>query len=242
MIVTGHQPNYLPYPGFFEKIARADLFVVVENVQFVKRGPFGWIHRNKIRTGDGWDWLTVPVLTKGKFTQTIRETRINNAEPWARKHWRSIEWNYGKAPHFAAHADALRAVYERKWEWVWELSVELIRLILGWLAVRTPVKISQDLGIAGEATDLVVDICRKTGADTYLSGAHGKDYLEAAKFDAAGLKLVFQEFEPRVYPQTPPGPFVPNLSVLDLIFNCGPDSRRVLLEGGEGRGAKCSPT
>lgn len=233
MIVTGHQPNYLPYPGFFEKIARADLFVVVENVQFVKRGPFGWIHRNKIKTGRTWEWLTVPVLTKGKFTQTIRETRINNARPWGRKHWRSIEWHYRKAPHFADYAAELKAVYDRSWEHLWELNVEIIRLVLKWLDIGTPVKISQDLGIEGKSTDLVMDICRKTGADTYLSGLHGRDYLKQEEFEMAGLKLVFQDFRPLFHPQTPPEPFIPNLSVVDLIFNCGTASRRILLEGGE---------
>lgn len=234
MIVTGHQPNYLPYPGFFEKIARADLYVVVENVQFVKRGPFGWIHRNRIKSGREWDWLTIPVLTKGKFTQTIRETRINNAEPWARKHWRTLEWNYKKAPHFARYADPLRAVYEKKWDWLWELNTEFIRVLLDLLEIRTPVKISGDLGVEGHATDLVLDLCRKTGATTYLSGKHGRDYLETGKFDAAGIGLRFQEYTVPTYSQTPPEPFVSGLSVIDLLFNCGPDSRRLIIEEGRG--------
>ncbi|MHC4605429.1 MAG: WbqC family protein [Planctomycetota bacterium] len=234
MIVTGHQPNYLPYPGFFEKIARADLFVLVDNVQFVKRGPFGWIHRNRIKTGSKWDWLTVPVLTKGKFSQTIRETRINSRAPWARKHWRTIEWNYRKAPHFARYAGDLKAVYDREWEWLWELNLELIRLILRWLEIPTPVKIASDQGIEGKAGDLVLDICRKTGADAYLSGVHGRDYLDEASFREAGIRLDFQDFDPFTYPQTPPEPFLPNLASIDLVLNCGPDSRRLLL--GERRG------
>lgn len=233
MIVTGHQPNYLPYPGFFEKIARADLFIIVDNVQFVKRGPFGWIHRNKVRTEKGWDWLTVPVLTKGKFTQSIRETRINAAQPWARKHWRTIEWNYRKAPHFGKYADGLRAVFDRKWEWIWELNVELIRLIMGWLEIQTPVKIASEMGVGGHATDLVVDLCAKAGGDTYLSGLHGRDYLDEAKIREAGIRLLYQEFESPEYPQNVAGTFIPNLSTIDLMFNCGPGSRRLLLGGEE---------
>src|SRR3989338_6081487 len=100
MLITGHQPNYIPYAGFFHKIVQAEAFVIVDNVQFVKRGPFGWIHRNKIRTQSGWDWLTVPVITKGKFSQKINETIIDNKMPWRRKHWKTIEFNYRKAPHF----------------------------------------------------------------------------------------------------------------------------------------------
>ena len=229
MIVTGHQPNYLPYPAFFEKIARADLYVVVENVQFVKRGPFGWIHRNRIRTGRGWDWLTVPVLTRGKFHQTIRETRIDNKLPWARKHWRTIEGNYRKAPHFARYAGELEAIYSRAWDLVWELNTEIIRTILRWLEIPTPVKIATDLGVEGKATDLVLDLCRKTGGDTYLSGVHGKDYLKPDAFQEAGVRLEFQEYEPSSYPQFHGGEFVPNLATLDLLFNCGPESRRLIV-------------
>ena len=229
MIVTGHQPNYLPYPGFFEKIARSDLFVVVDNVQFVKRGPFGWIHRNKIKKGADWDWLTIPVLTKGKYEQTIQETKINSQIPWARKHWRSLEFNYRKAPHFAEYADDVKAIYDQTWDGITDLNVAFIRQILKWLSIDVPVKISSEEGISGKSTDLVVDICKKTGANTYLSGIHGKDYLDLPKFEEAGLQVEFQDFVCPAYPQTPPEPFIPNLSILDLIFNCGPQSRRLIL-------------
>lgn len=230
MIVTGHQPNYLPYAGFFEKMARADLFVIVDDVQFVKRGPFGWIHRNRIRSGDGWDWLTVPVLTKGKFEQTIRDTQINARLPWARKHWRTIEWNYRKAPHFERYAEGLKGVYDRSWTSLCELNLALIRVLMNQLGIDTPVRIASKEGIGGKSTDLVLDICRKTGADTYISGIHGKDYLSREAFEEEGVRLEFQEYDAPRYPQTGPGDFVPNLSVIDLIFNCGPDSLAVILD------------
>ena len=230
MLVTGHQPNYLPYPGFFEKIARADLFVLVDNVQFVKRGPFGWIHRNRIKVGSAWEWLTVPVLTKGKFTQTIRETEINNAEPWRRKHWRTIERSYARAPCFSLYADEWKRVYEREWKWLWELSAEVLRLVLKALSIDTPVRIASELGIQGKGSEYVLDLCRKTGATAYLSGVHGRDYLDEPSFREAGVSLMFQDFPPLRYRQTPPEPFLENLAILDLLFNCGPDSRRYLLE------------
>ncbi|MBI2900799.1 MAG: WbqC family protein [Planctomycetes bacterium] len=233
MLLTGHQPNYLPYAGFFDKVARADKLVIVDNVQFVKRGPFGWIHRNRIRASgaDGWDWLTVPVLTKGKFTQTIRETAIDNSLPWPRKHWKTIEWNYRAAPHFADYAPELRAVYEKKWEWLCELNVELVRVILRWLRLDKPLCLSSEIGAEGKAGDLVVDLCRKTGADAYLSGVHGRDYLDLPSFERAGIRLEFQEYRAAEYPQCFSGPFVPNLSVVDLIFNCGPRSLEVVTAG-----------
>ncbi len=235
MLLTGHQPNYLPYAGFFDKVARAERFVVVDDVQFVKRGPFGWIHRNRIRTAspEGWEWLTVPVQTKGKFSQTIRETRVDNALPWARKHWKSVEWNYRKARFFAEYAPELKLVYERKWEWLCDLSVELIGLVLRWLGISRPLLLQSELGAAGKAGDLVLDLCRKTGADAYLSGIHGKDYLEPAVFESAGIQLLFQEYRAREYPQCVAGPFVPNLSVIDLIFNCGPESPSIVAAGND---------
>lgn len=230
MLLTGHQPNYLPYAGLFAKIARAERFVVVDNVQFVKRGPFGWIHRNRIRTAspEGWDWLTVPVLTSGKFHQTIKETAIDPALPWARKHWKTIEWNYKKAKYFADYAPDLRAIYDRKWEWLTDLNVEIVRLMLRWLKIDRGVSLSSELGVDGKGSDFVLDLCRKAGADAYLSGVHGRDYLDLPSFEKAGVRLEFQEYQAREYPQCVPGPFVPNLSVIDVIFNCGPDSRKVV--------------
>ncbi len=230
MILTGHQPNYLPYPGFFEKIARADRFLVVDNVQFVKRGSFGWMHRNRIRTPSpqGWDWLSLPVLSKGRFHQRIDEAKLDNALPWGRKHWRALEFHYRRAPHFKEHADVFREIYERPWESFCELSCALLEVILRLLGLPSKIERTSALGITGESSELVLAMCRATGADTYLSGVHGRDYLDVAAFEKAGVKLVFQDFVCPEYPQCWPGPFVPNLSVVDLIFNCGDRSRGML--------------
>lgn len=230
MILTAHQPNYLPYPGFFHKIAIADRFLVVDNVQFVKRGTFGWMHRNRVRTGSpqGWDWLSVPILTKGKYTQKISEAAIDNSVPWARKHWRTLEWNYRKARHFADYAPEFARLYERPWEWFCDLSCAFLELILRLLGLPATTERTSALGIAGESTGLVIEMCKAVGADTYLSGVHGKDYLDLALCEESGVKVVFQEFRCPPYPQAWPGPFVPNLSTVDLLFNCGPESRKVL--------------
>ena len=233
MILTGHQPNYMPYPGFFEKIARSDQFLIVDHVQFVKRGPFGWIHRNRIRTegGDGWSWLTIPVLTKGKFHQSIRETAIDNASSWGKKHWKTIEWNYRKASYYSEYASDIVAIYDQKWDWLIDLTEEWIRVILGWLGLEREMKRTSDLNVDGKATDMVVDMCRKVGADGYLSGMHGKDYLEVESFQKAGINLLFQDYSCPEYPQCGSGPFVPNLSIVDMFLNCGPGSRQLLMGG-----------
>lgn len=231
MILTGHQPNYLPYAGFFHKIAQADRFLIVDTVQFVKRGPFGWMHRNRIRTDtpQGWDWLSVPVLTKGRFTQRICDATIDPALPWARKHLRALEWNYRKAKHFGDYAAEFKALYEREWVRFADLACAFIELLLRLVGIRRTADRTSALGIGGESTGLVAAMCRATGADTYLSGRHGKDYLDTAALESAGVKTVFQEFAPPVYLQCQPGPFVPSLSVVDLLFNCGPRSLGVIL-------------
>lgn len=223
----------MPYPGFFEKIARSDLFLLVDHVQFVKRGPFGWMHRNRIRTegGEGWSWLTVPVITKGKYTQSIRETAIDNKTSWGRKHWKSIEWNYRKAPHFSEYAPEIEALFDRKWEWLVDLAEEWIRLILGWLDISCEMKRTSELQVSGKSTEMVVDMCRKVGADGYLSGIHGKDYLEVDAFQREGIDLQFQEYTCPEYPQCASGSFVPNLSIVDMVLNCGPGSKQLLMDG-----------
>jgi hypothetical protein len=230
MMLTAHQPNYLPYAGFFEKIARADRFLVVDSVQFVKRGTFGWMHRNRIRSNSpgGWDWLSVPVLSKGKYTQRIDEALIDNATPWARKHWRALEFNYRRAPHFKDYADAFRALYEKPWERFCDLACAFLELLLRLLGLPDRFDRTSSLGIRGESTEFVLEMCRAVKADAYLSGVHGRDYLDVAAFGRAGVRLEFQDFQGPEYPQCWPGPFIPNLSVVDLLFNCGPLSLGML--------------
>lgn len=230
MIAVGHQPNYLPYLGFFAKVACADVFVIVDNVQFVKRGPFGFQHRTRIRNHEGWQWLTVPVLTKGKYHQDIKDVHINNQEHWAEKHWRSLCHNYSGAPYFEDHADFFESLYGREWARLCELNIECIRFLLDKLGMDKPIYIGSELGIEGKATELIVDICRKTGADTYLHGKHGRDYADLEMIESAGLNNLFQDYRHPAYRQCYDG-FEPYMSVVDLLLNEGPNSRRILLQG-----------
>ena len=193
MILAGHQPNYLPYIGFFHKIAHCDQFVIVDNVQYVKRGPFGWINRNRIRTPQGEQWLTVPVLNKGKYHQLIMETKINTSEPWARKHWKSLLVNYKKAPHFEKYADFFDETFnKRTWEDFTALSRHMIEYLMKALGIEKPVKLSSELQAEGKGDELIIDMCVKTGADTYLHGKHGKDYIDESKFEQAKIRSQFQ--------------------------------------------------
>lgn len=231
MILTGHQPNYLPYIGFFHKIAASNVFVIVDTVQFVKRGTFGWMHRNKIRTPDGWQWLSLPILSKGKFTQSILEAKINNVTPWRRKHWKTIEQNYKNAPYFSKYAGFFRDTYEKEWEHFAPLSESIIRFFIKTLGIKVDILKASELGISpkseGNGTDLIIELCLKTGAKEYLHGPHGRDYIDEAKFKEKGIKCLYQDFEHPVYKQLYE-PFIPNMAVIDLLFNCGDKSLDIL--------------
>ncbi|MSR77227.1 MAG: hypothetical protein EXS63_03225 [Candidatus Omnitrophica bacterium] len=229
MILTGHQPNYLPYLGFFHKVYHSDLFVIVDNVQYVKRGPFGWVSRNRIKTATGPQWLSVPVLVKGKFEQKIMETLINPELPWGRKHWKSLLVNYGKTPYFYKYADFFEEMYmKRSWENFCDLSCHFILYLLKSFGIDRPVKKASEIGASGKGDELILDMCEKTGADQYLHGKHGKDYADETKFSARKIRSLYQEFDHPVYHQQF-GEFVPNLSAIDLLFNYGGESLDILL-------------
>lgn len=232
-LVTAHQANYLPYPGFFEKIGVADLFVLVDDTQFVKRGPFGWIHRNRI-LGAGAEalWLTVPVKTHDRYLQKIGEVEIDGAREWRRKHWKSLQFCYRSAPFFAELGPRFEALYERDWKKLLPLSAAMIELILDILGIRTPIILSSSLGLEGKGSDYVLELARKTEATHYLSGVHGRDYLDLESFSKAGVGLVFQDFECLPYAQGAASAFVPRLSIIDALFFAGPEGTRRLLEDG----------
>jgi len=237
MIITGHQPNYLPYLGFFHKISLADQperplgragkFVIVDTTQYVKRGPFGWINRNKIRTKEGWQWLTVPVLSKGKYTQRIIDTFIDNSKDWQHQHWRAISLAYQKAHHFNEHKNFFRKIYETKWEKLADISEAIIRYVIDALGIKIEITKTSVIGADGKGADLIIDMCKKLGADTYIHGKHGKDYIDPVKFADNNIKCIYQEFTHPVYRQIYE-PFMPEMSVIDLLFNCGPESLNVL--------------
>jgi len=231
MIVAAHQPNYLPWLGFFNKISKVDRFMLVDNAQFVKRGTFGWIHRNKIRTREGWQWLSLPIKTKGKREQSCFEAELQNEQDWQRKHWSAIEYNYRLAPHFKTHAERFRAIFETPWTHLTPLSAEIIRASCNILDITTPIDIASDHGITGEGTGLVLAVCKHYEASTYLSGVHGRDYLEMDEVARAGVSIEFQDFTHPIYQQCHPGPFEPGMCILDLIFNVGEEARDMVRAG-----------
>jgi hypothetical protein len=228
MVVGAHQPHYLPWLRYLEKIARCDAFVVLDNIQFSKNG---WQNRNKVKGPNGPTLLTVPV--HAPLGETIDRIAINNRANWRRKHWATIQQCYARAPYASDYLPFLESVYARDWDWLHELNRHMLNFYLDALDVRTSIHYSSELNVSGEATDRLVNLVKAVGGDAYYSGAYALDaYLDAATLDRAGIQLVLQEWTAPVYPQLH-GEFVRDLSIVDLLMNCGPHARQVLLEAVE---------
>lgn len=230
MIVSINQPAYLPWLGYFHRIAVSDLHIVLDHVQFEKNS---FTNRNKIRTARDSCWLTVPVRTRSRFGKlAIDSLEIDTSLRWPEKHWQTLEQSYRKAPFFGSYAPALREVYSGEWTALTLLCRRLTGLMLDWLGITTPCCYSSEMNPQETKSALVLELCQKVGATRYLSGALGRDYLDIAEFRAKGIHVEFQDYIHPVYRQCQPGAFEPNMSALDLLFNHGPESLGILLSRG----------
>lgn len=227
VILTAHQPVYLPWLGLFHKIALADQFISFDQVQYL---PKDWNNRNRVKTASGPAWLTVPVLGKGYMEKRICDIEVDNTVPWARKHLRTLQLNYGKTPYFSRYAPFFEDVYNRRWDTLVELNEYMLRWFLEVLAIEVPIQSAGEFDFAGVKSDLVLDMCRKLGADVYVFGEQGRGYADVDAFERQGVHVVFQEYRHPVYPQQH-GEFESHLSIVDLLANCGDASRGVLLKG-----------
>ncbi len=224
MIVSVHQPQYLPWLGYFHKISCSDVFVFLDNVQYKKRE---FQNRNKIRVKDGSIWLTVPVKVKGRYFQKIRDVEIESGFRWRQDHWKALEINYRKAKHFTEFSGFFKKIYDRQWHRLMDVSVEIIKIFLDVWAIKTKIYFESDLNIKGRKTERIVEICKKVGADKYLSGVGAKAYLDGKRFEDEGIGLIWQNFRSPVYKQVYDG-FVPNLAAVDILFNLGKEAEDVL--------------
>ena len=224
MVVSVHQPQYIPWLGFFDKIDKSDVFVFLDNVQYKKRE---FQNRNKIRTKNGWMWLTVPVISKGRYTQKIKDVQIDNTADWPITHLKSIKLNYCRAKFFKKYFDFFQGVFNKRWVKLIDLNIYIIKHLLDFLGIKKEIFLESGLKINSEKTQRIIDICKKLNADTYLSGQGAKEYLEESLFVKNKIKLVYQEFLHPEYNQLF-NPFIRNLSVIDLLFNCGNDSLEII--------------
>jgi hypothetical protein len=188
-------------------------------------------HRNRIKTHNGTMWLSVPIR-RTKTAPRISEVLIDNGQKWQKKHCQSLYHAYSKAPYFKEVFPLLEEALCQRWEYLADLNIHLIRLVCDYMGLGRTCRFlrMRDMGVAGKRTDLLIDICKKSGGDTYVSGMTGKAYLDQARIEDAGLNLEYCVFQQPPYPQLWSPDFVSNLSTLDLLFNCGPESKGRLLE------------
>ncbi len=226
MQISIMQPTYLPWLGYFDLIDQSDIFVFLDDVQFEKQS---WQQRNMIKTNNGWIWLTIPVIQK--FGQKIAETRINYANKWNEKHFKSIYYNYHTAAYYNLFNDRLEKIYSFHHKFLVDFNIMIIQWVCEELGISPQFICSSALSVTGTKTERLINICQKLNANNYLSPLGSKTYIEKNNlFNDSGIILKYQHFEHPQYSQNT-GDFISHLSTLDLILNNGPDSLGIIRSG-----------
>ncbi|MFP5504236.1 MAG: WbqC family protein, partial [Candidatus Sericytochromatia bacterium] len=222
MIVTMHQPEHLPWLGFFHKMAMADLYVVMDDFQY--RHQY-FQNRNRIQGVTTPIWLTVPVRKEEHRYRLIKDVRIDNSRNWRKSYWTSISYQYHKAPYYNRYAKDLEVIVLEPWEHLIDFNLVLIDYFREVLNIDTPMVRCSVLDVTGVQSEAIHHACLATDASCYLSGPSGRDYLDESLFAASGIEVRYDHFDHPIYPQAGKKEFTPLLSTLDLIMNCGPESR-----------------
>lgn len=227
MILTAHQPVYMPWLGLFHKIASADLYCYFDIAQYQTKD---YNNRNIIKTNAGELWLSVPVASKNHFKKSVGQIEIIQ-DGWQRKHIKTLQLQYKKAPYYEKYSQELFSLIEEESRGtLGQLNLAMLKFFLRVLGITVPIVIASDYDFVGTKSELVLDMCLKLGADEYIFGAHGKDYADSKAFEAAGIKPYFQDYTHPVYSQQH-GNFISHLSIVDLLFNCGDKSYDILMTG-----------
>ena len=221
-IVSIHQPGYIPWLGFFKKIEYSDVFVFLDDVQYVKNG---YQNRNKIKTEKGEMWLTIP--TTRKFKTILKDIKIDNTSRWKEKHSKSIVQNYSKAKFFNKYWEDMSIFYQKDYEYLIDFNMEIILFLMKKFEIKTKILFSSELEISTEGSERILDICKLLNAEKYLSGILGKAYLNEDDFIKNNIKVEYQNFQHPKYSQCYP-PFVTHMGAIDLLFNEGVKSEEIL--------------
>lgn len=221
-----HQPDFLPYLGFFHRLLHADLFVLLDHVQFVTNGSRSWTHRDKIKTAQGERWLTVGVK-KVALGTPINEVLLADTD-WREQSLNLLKENYRNAPYFSEIFLGMQKLYALPAERLVDFNMASINLLLDWFGITIPIVYSSSMAPTGKKNELLVDILTKASATHYLSGVGAKSYFEPEPFSTAGIEVQWQSFEHPIYPQQFEG-FLPYLSSVDLFFNCGIEKAQQIL-------------
>lgn len=227
--VVIHQPDFIPYLGFFHRFLFADLYLVLDHVQFVNGTSRAWTHRDKIKTPKGAQWLSISVQKVPRDTP-INQVALSDAADWRSANLRLLQTNYCQAPFYDQIMPYLRRLYSEPASMLVDFNLSSIRMLMSLLDVERPMVLSSTLAPEGARNELLVDLLRKVGAGRYLSGVGARDYMDESLFAAADIEVLWQDFRHPVYPQQF-GKFEAYLSAIDVLFNCGVEESRRLLRG-----------
>lgn len=222
-IVVIHQPDFIPYIGFFHRLLYSDIFIILDDVQFLRRG---WHHRDMIKTKDGKKWLNLGIKKTPQNTK-INEIYLNN-ENWKMQHLQILEQSYKKAPFFKEIFPFIENLYSQEYEKMIDINLAFIKTLLELFDINIDIHFSSNYEINSKSNELLSDLLKRVDANQYLSGIGAKDYFDTIPFDEANIKVIWQEFKHPIYPQLH-GEFIPYLSSIDLFFNCGIKKSREIL-------------
>ena len=220
-----HQPDFIPYIGFFERLYHCDLFIVLDHVQLLVKG---WHNRDKIKGPNGGHWLTVPIQRSVK-NQAINGALIDHSQHWQDKHLKTINHFYNKAPYFKELFPALEEIYTERHDRLMDFNMKFLDFFCYFFGIATKRILSSQLGVQSKKSQLILDLVQHCKGTSYLSGEGAKDYLDTQIFEQAKIKIIWQDFKHPTYPQLH-GKFIPYLSSLDFAMNCGPNLREYLLK------------
>lgn len=226
------QPSYIPWRGYFHQIAKADLFIFYDDVQYDKRG---WRNRNRIKTPNGTRWLTIPVHSKGAQIESIPicDIKISWEKNWAQDHWRTIQTSYAHAPFFSTYRSIIERFYQQQPEFLADFTIDTTMQLTRLLGNdKTQFLRSSSLKVSGTKTDRLLAVLKAVGATHYISGPSARDYIDNNKFVEAGISLEYMQYDYQPYDQLYP-PFDPQVSILDLLFMTGPNAMQNINNAGE---------
>jgi len=231
-VVAIHQPTFFPWLGYFDKLARSDVFISLDNVQFPKKGG-SWINRVQLVVNGEAAWITMPVVRSFHGTRTVMEMQIDNSIPWREKLLRTVQVSYGRAPFFGQVFPLFEDMVKNPADRLMDYNEIAIRAIASAVDLDTSrLVIGSTLGVAGVGTDLLIAMTRAVGGTAYICGSGANGYQENDKFIASGIELIHQNFKHPVYTQCNTSAFIQGLSIVDTLMNCGIDGARRLLQQG----------
>jgi len=214
-----HQPDFLPHLAFFERLLHADVLVLLDNVQFVDSTSRSWTHRDKIKTPQGQRWISLSVKSAPRDTP-INKIELADRVDWRRNHLNLLRENYRKSRFFDEIFPSMQKLYDRPWRLLVDFNRASIELLLEMFDIQIKILLASKLEARGHSNELLTEILKAVGADRYLSGIGARAYFRPEPFEAAGIEVIWQDFKHPIYPQLH-GDFIPYLSSIDLLFNCG---------------------